>query len=70
MSFAIDNKLHSFEKILLTMIGKSNNNDKYLKDLMFLELFALDQDWDCSLLTELERFIRYKNNYRFLYIWL
>ncbi|CAF0784162.1 unnamed protein product [Rotaria sp. Silwood1] len=69
MSFAIDNKIHSFDKILLTMIGQNNNN-YYLKYLMFLELFALDQDWDHSMLIQLKKFIRYKNNYRFLYIWL
>ncbi|CAF0905732.1 unnamed protein product [Rotaria sordida] len=72
MSFAIDNKIHSFDKILLTMIGQynNNNNDNYLKYLMFLELFALDQDWNQSMLIQLKKFIRYKNNYRFLYIWL
>ncbi|CAF2327139.1 unnamed protein product [Rotaria sp. Silwood2] len=70
MSFAIDNKLHSFDKILLTMIGQYNYNNNYLKYLIFLELFALDQDWDHSMLIKLKKFIRYKNNYRFLYIWL
>ncbi|CAF1577538.1 unnamed protein product [Adineta steineri] len=70
MSFAIDNRLQSFEKILLAMTGNVNNNDNHLKYLMFLELFALDQDWNHTLLTPLEKFIRYKNNYRFLYIWL
>ena len=69
MSFAIDNRMHSFEEILLTMIGRLES-DVYLKSLMFLELFALDQDWNQSMLSQLERFIRYKHNYRFLYIWL
>ncbi|CAF0727647.1 unnamed protein product [Adineta ricciae] len=70
MSFAIDNKNHSFEKILLTMLGKCDNEKNYLKYLMFLEIFALDQDWNPNLLKSLEEFIRYKDNYRFLYIWL
>ncbi|UJR33514.1 hypothetical protein I4U23_020959 [Adineta vaga] len=70
MSFAIDNKSHSFEQILLTMIGKDENDKNYLKCLMFLELFALDQDWNQDLLKSLEKYIRFKNNYRFLYIWL
>lgn len=70
LSFAIDNKIHSLDKILLTMIGQSNNNDNYLKSLMFLELFALDQDWNLSNLIHLKDFVRYRTNYRFLYIWL
>ncbi|CAF3316947.1 unnamed protein product [Rotaria socialis] len=69
MSFAVDNKIHSFEKILLTIIGQ-NDNDNYLKYLMFLELFALDQDWDNANLIHLKNIIRYKSNYRFLYVWL
>jgi hypothetical protein len=74
MSFAIDNRLHSFNEILLTMIGKydadDDNKNNFLKYLMFLELFALDQEWDHSMLIQLEKFIRFKDNYRFLYIWL
>jgi hypothetical protein len=69
MSFAIDNRLHSFNEILLTMIGKYNT-DIYLKYLIFLDIFALDQDWNQTMLTQFKTFIRYKNNYRFLYIWL
>jgi hypothetical protein len=69
MSFAIDNRIHLFNEILLTMIGQ-NDAENYLKYLMFLEIFALDQDWDQSMLTQLKKFIRYKNNCRFLYIWL
>jgi hypothetical protein len=69
LSFAIDNRIHSFNDILLTMIGQESN-DTYLKYLMFLEIFALDQDWDQSMLNQLKTFIRFKNNYRFLYIWL
>lgn len=69
LSFAIDNRIHSFNDILLTMIGKFDENH-FLKYLMFLELFALDQDWDQTILNQLKPFIRYKNNYRFLYIWL
>jgi hypothetical protein len=38
--------------------------------LMFIELFALDQDWNHSVLIQMEKFIRFKDNYRFLYIWL
>jgi hypothetical protein len=69
MSFAIDNRIHSFSEILLKMIGKYDA-DNYLKYLMFLEIFALDQEWDQTMLNQLKTFIRYKNNYRFLYIWL
>ena len=69
MSFAIDNRLHLFNEILLTMIG-TDGTKNYLKDLMFLELFALDQDWNQTMLNQLKTLIRYKNNYRFLYIWL
>lgn len=69
ISFALDNKIHSFREILLTMTGQ-NNSDNYLKHLMFIELFALDQDWDQSMLIRLQKFIRYKNNYRFLHVWL
>lgn len=69
MSFAIDHRIHSFEEILLTMLGQVDHSIS-LRSLMFLELFALDQDWNQSILSQLERFIRYKHNYRFLYIWL
>jgi hypothetical protein len=69
LSFAIDNRMHSFNEILLTMVGQINN-DMQLKSLMFLELFALDQDWDQTMLNPLKTFIRFKNSYRFLYIWL
>ena len=61
--------MHLFDEILLTIIGQ-NNNVNCLKYLMFLEIFALDQDWDHTMLIQLEKFIRFKNNYRFLYIWL
>lgn len=67
--FAIDNRLYSLNEILITMIGKYDK-ENYLKHLMFLELFALDQDWDQTMLSQLKTFIRYKNNSRFLYIWL
>ena len=74
MSFAIDNRLHSFNEILLTMIGKydadEDNKNNFLKYLMFLELFALDQEWNHSMLIQLDKFIRFKDNSRFLYIWL
>ena len=67
MSFAIDNRMHSFKEILLTIIGQ-NNNEYYLRNIMFLELFALDQDWQHIMLNQLDKFIRYKNNYRFLHV--
>ena len=51
------------------MIDTDTTND-YLKHLMFVELFALDQDWDENMLNETKNIIRYRNNYRFLYIWL
>jgi hypothetical protein len=69
LSFAIDNRIHSFNEILLTIIGQINS-DTYLKYLMFIELFALDEDWNQSMLNPLKNFIRFKNSYRFLYIWL
>jgi hypothetical protein len=69
MSFAVDNRIHAFNEILLTMIGR-DNTDHCLKFLMFLEIFALDQDWDQTMLDQMKTFVRFKNNYRFLYLWL
>jgi len=69
LCFALDNRLYSFKDILLSMIDTDTTND-YLKHLMFVELFALDQDWDENMLNETKNIIRYRNNYRFLYIWL
>ena len=68
--FAIDNKIQSIDQILCTLLNRVDDSCDAMKGLMFLEVFALDQDWTSSMLTELSKSVRYKQNHRILHAWL
>ena len=68
--FAIDNKVQSIDQILFILLGNDDHSCNAMKCLMFLEVFALDQDWAQSMLAELGKLIRYKQNHRILHAWL